>query len=77
MTRPPSPVSEIEDILWEQDLKELEHQILGAQAVGGMGVCVTENWAYYISVEEAVDDATARLTRRNAKSTATPLTSVY
>ena len=77
IVRDPSPISEIIDILWEQDLKELEHQILGAQAVGGMGVCVTEKWAYYTSAEEAAVDAKARMARRDAKSTVTPLTSVY
>jgi len=77
IVRDPSPISEIIDILWEQDLKEFAYQILGAQAVGGMGVCVTENWAYYTSAKEAAADAKARLTQRDAKSTATPLISVY
>jgi hypothetical protein len=65
LVRDPSPISEIEDICWPQDVRRLGRYVFGA----GQGVWESERTTMYTDREEAFADARARLAAMKGGST--------
>lgn len=57
LVRDPSPISVIEDICWEQEVRRLGCYVWGS----GQGVWEAERTTMYSDREEAMADAKARL----------------
>ena len=69
MVTDPTPVSELADVLWETDVIDLMHWVIGSMAFHNCPTCRKgiETLTLYTEEAEAREDAESRLQKRDVR----------